>query len=43
MKTKYPRLSFRLSSDLEKRLRARADREGVSLSQLIKKILAAHA
>jgi len=40
---KYPRLSFRLSSDLEKRLRARAHREGVSLSQLIKKILAAHA
>jgi predicted HicB family RNase H-like nuclease len=35
----YPRISFRLSPDLDKRLRAKAEREGISLSQLIKKII----
>ena len=35
----YPRSSFRLSPDLDKRLRAKAEREGISLSQLIKKII----
>jgi predicted HicB family RNase H-like nuclease len=35
----YPRISFRLSPDLNKRLRAKAEREGISLSQLIKKII----
>ena len=39
----YPRISFRLSPDLDKRLRAKAEREGISLSQLIKKIIEKNA
>jgi predicted HicB family RNase H-like nuclease len=39
----YPRISFRLSPALDKKLRARAEREGISLSQVIKKIIEKNA
>jgi predicted DNA-binding protein len=38
----YPRISFRLSPDLDKRLRAKAEREGVSVAQVVKAAIDDH-